>query len=123
MLPHFLVSPMETPHPFCTLPASMRVFLQPPIYFSFLLLHSPTVGHQAFIGPRASSLMPDKSILCYICGWSHGSLHVYSLVGGLVSGSYWGSDWLILFLCGKFWRIYHEVLSRLYLIVLGSNVL
>jgi hypothetical protein len=27
------------------------------------------------------SLMPDKAILCYICSWSCGSLHVYSLVG------------------------------------------
>jgi hypothetical protein len=26
-------------------------------------------------------------ILCYICGWSHGSLHVYSLVSDLVPGS------------------------------------
>ena len=26
--------------------------------------------------------MPDKGILCYICSWSHRSLHVYSLVGG-----------------------------------------
>ena len=29
-------------------------------------------------------LMSDKAILCYICGWSHVSLLVYSLVGGLV---------------------------------------
>jgi hypothetical protein len=28
--------------------------------------------------------MSDKAILCYICGWSHVSPHVYSLVGGLV---------------------------------------
>jgi len=32
-------------------------------------------------------LIPDNTILCYICSWSHGSLHVYSLVGGLVPGS------------------------------------
>jgi hypothetical protein len=32
-------------------------------------------------------LMPDKAIVCYICGWCHGSLHVYSSVGGLVPGS------------------------------------
>jgi hypothetical protein len=31
--------------------------------------------------------MPDKTILCYICIWSYESLHVYSLVGGLVPGS------------------------------------
>ena len=35
--------------------------------------------------------MSDKAILCYICSWSHGSLHVYSLVGGLVSGSSGGT--------------------------------
>jgi hypothetical protein len=39
-------------------------------------------------------LMPYKAILCYICGWSHGSLHVYSLVGGLVPGSS-GEVWLV----------------------------
>jgi hypothetical protein len=30
------------------------------------------------------SLMSNKAIFCYICSWSHGSLHVYSLLGGLV---------------------------------------
>ena len=33
-------------------------------------------------------LMSNKSILCYICSWSHGLLHVYSLLGGLVHGSF-----------------------------------
>ena len=37
-------------------------------------------------------LMSDKAILCHICGRSHGSLHVYSLVGGPVPGSSGGSD-------------------------------
>jgi hypothetical protein len=41
-------------------------------------------------------LMPDKGILCYICRWSHGSLHVYFLVDGLVPGRSGGSGWLIL---------------------------
>jgi len=41
-------------------------------------------------------LMSDKAILCYICGWSQGFLHVYSLVGSLVPGSSGGSCWLIL---------------------------
>jgi hypothetical protein len=37
-------------------------------------------------------LMPDyATILCYICGWSHGSLHVYCLVGNLVPESSGGS--------------------------------
>jgi len=38
--------------------------------------------------------MPDKAILCYICSWSHGLLHVHSLVGGLVPGSS-GGIWLV----------------------------
>ena len=41
-------------------------------------------------------LIPDKAILCYICSWSHESLHAYSLVGSLVPGSSEGSGWLIL---------------------------
>ena len=31
--------------------------------------------------------MPAKAIICFICSWNYGFLHVYSLVGGLVSGS------------------------------------
>jgi hypothetical protein len=31
--------------------------------------------------------MSYKDTLCYICIRSHGSFHVYSLFGGLVSGS------------------------------------
>jgi hypothetical protein len=38
-------------------------------------------------------LMNDKAILCYICSWSHVSLHVYPWVDGLVHGS---SGWLWL---------------------------
>ena len=38
-------------------------------------------------------LMLDKAILCCLCGWSNGSLHVYSLVGGLDPGS---SGWSIV---------------------------
>jgi hypothetical protein len=38
--------------------------------------------------------MSNKAILCYIHGCSHGSLHVYSLVGGLVPGSLVGI-WLL----------------------------
>ena len=32
-------------------------------------------------------LMSNKAILCYICCWSHGSFHIYTLVSGLVPGS------------------------------------
>jgi hypothetical protein len=31
-------------------------------------------------------LMSNKGIFCYICGWIHESIHMYSLVGGLVPG-------------------------------------
>jgi hypothetical protein len=41
-------------------------------------------------------LKADKAILYYICGWSHGSLHVYSLAGGLVPGSSGSTGWFIL---------------------------
>jgi hypothetical protein len=40
--------------------------------------------------------MPNKAILCYICSWSHGSLHVFSLVDGLVPGSSGDTGWFIL---------------------------
>jgi hypothetical protein len=40
--------------------------------------------------------MTHKAILCYICSWNHGSLHVSSLVGGLVPGSSGGTGWFIL---------------------------
>jgi hypothetical protein len=36
----------------------------------------------------------NKSILCYICCWSHGPHHVYSLVGSLVPGGP-GDYWLV----------------------------
>jgi hypothetical protein len=38
-------------------------------------------------------VIPDKAILCYICNWSYGSLHVYSLIGGFVPGS--SGVWLV----------------------------
>jgi hypothetical protein len=41
-------------------------------------------------------LMTDKAILCYIWGWSHGSFHVYSLVGSLAPGNSGGTGWFIL---------------------------
>jgi hypothetical protein len=40
--------------------------------------------------------MSYKAILYYICSWSHESLLVYSLVGGLVPGSSGCTGWFIL---------------------------
>jgi hypothetical protein len=74
--------PIPPPFPLLTNPPS-------PASLSW---HSPTLGHQAFTGPRASlPLMSDKAILCH-----HGSIHVYSLIGGLVPGSSRGTGWLTL---------------------------
>jgi hypothetical protein len=44
-------------------------------------------------------LMIEQAILCYICWWSHGSLHVCSLVGGLVPGNSGSTGWFILLFC------------------------
>jgi hypothetical protein len=43
-------------------------------------------------------LMSNKVILCHICSWSHGSLHVYSLVGDPDPGELRGSGQLTLLL-------------------------
>ena len=40
--------------------------------------------------------MSEMVIFYYICCWSRGSLHVYSLVGGLIPGSSGGIGWYIL---------------------------
>ena len=60
--------------------------------------------HPTILGQQTSQdqghplpLISDKSMLCYICIWSHGSLHVYSLVGGLVSVSSGRSNYLQFF--------------------------
>ena len=73
----------------------------PPIYS--LLPYCPSIPlHWGIKSPQDQGpplpLIPDKAIHCYICSWSHGSLHVYSWVGGLVPGRSGGrgSDWLIL---------------------------
>jgi hypothetical protein len=58
-------------------------------------------------------LMPNKAILCYIYGWSHGSPHVYSLFCGLLTLRSGVSGWLILlfFLCGcKSLQLLHSFL-------------
>ena len=44
-------------------------------------------------GPMAPAACVAED--CYICSWIHESLHVYSLVGGLVPGSSGGGVWLV----------------------------
>jgi hypothetical protein len=84
-------APIRTPPP----PASMRVCHDPlthPASDTSIPLHwgiEPSQD-QGSLFPS----MPYKAILCYIYGWRHGSLYVYSLAGVLASRI---SGWLILF--------------------------
>jgi hypothetical protein len=93
---------LPIPSPFCPPPlcvyegAPPRTHPLPPDHSSIPLHWSNEPSWDQ--GPPLP-LMPDKAILCYICGWSHGSLHVCSLVGGLVLGSF-GWLTLLFFLCG-----------------------
>jgi hypothetical protein len=56
-----------------------------------LLLSGPGIPLHWVIVPSQDQgpllpLITNKTILFYVCNWSHESHHVYSLVGGLVSG-------------------------------------
>jgi hypothetical protein len=63
----------------------------PPLALTFAYTVEPSQDQ----GPLFP-LISNKVILCYICGWSHGSLHVCSLVGGLVPRSSRGTGLFIL---------------------------
>jgi hypothetical protein len=88
-------------------PASKRVLLHPPTHSHLpalaFLLHW-RIEHTQAQG-LLLPLMSNKAILCYICSQSHGSLHVYTLVGGSVSGSSGESGWLTL-ACSKGLKIH-----------------
>ena len=90
MLSPFPVSSPEMSNPIAPPPASLRVFKHQPTHTCLPALEFPYTGASnepsQDQGPLLP-LMPDKSILCYICGYSHLSLHVYALVGGLVPRS------------------------------------
>jgi hypothetical protein len=64
------------------------------------------------------SLMLNNAVLCYICSWSHGSLHMYSLVGGLVPGS---SGGLVGCYCCSSYRVVNPFSSFLYLSGFSSS--
>jgi hypothetical protein len=84
MLSFFPVSCLQNSYPILPPPANMRV--SPP----HTLTPTPTslpfipllwdIEPSQDLGPLLS-LMPDQAILCYIWSRSHGSLHVYSLIG------------------------------------------
>lgn len=52
-----------------------------------LLPTFPYMGGMGWTKGSLLPLVPSKAILCYIGSRSHGSVHVYSLGSGLVSGS------------------------------------
>jgi hypothetical protein len=89
--------PPETPYPIIPPLTSMRVYphlpihpLPPPPPCSHISLHwgiEPSWNQ----GPLLP-LIPNKAIIIY--RWTHGSLHVYTLVGDLDPGS---SGWLLFF--------------------------
>jgi hypothetical protein len=87
VVPHLSFSSCNLPPSHSPTSASMRVLAPPQ-----LSPHHPSISLHWGIEPRQDQeppipSMPDKAILCYICSRSHESLHVYSLVGGLVPGS------------------------------------
>ena len=90
MLSPFLVSPPKIPY---SLP--LLLLNNPPILTSWgIPLHwgiEPSQNQGPF-----HPLMTNKAILCYIGSWSHESLHVYSLVGGLFPGRSGVTCWFIL---------------------------
>ena len=66
----------------------------PPTHSHLTALAFPYNGPSSLHRIKSFSFpMPDKAILCYICGWRHGSLHGYYLFGGLVPGS--SGLWLV----------------------------
>ena len=87
MLSLFLVSSPQTLIPSPS--ASMRVLPYPPTHSHLTALAFPYTGASSLHRTKGPllPLMSIKAILCYVCGWSHRSLHMYSLFGGLVPGS------------------------------------
>jgi hypothetical protein len=115
MLSSFLVSPPEASYPILPPPASVRVFPQPTHPLPLLSPGIPLlwdIKPSQVQGPLLP-LMPDKVILCYICSWGLGSLHVDSLVGGLVPGSSGGSGWLMLLFFGMYILTQHDFFSKM----------
>jgi hypothetical protein len=105
LFPFPIPYPPTSPNSLSHLPPDSLRVISHPLTPAYLPSMSPTIRHQAFTGLRASPPTdapppPKKSILCYICSWSHGSLHVYSLIDGLIPGNYRGSGWLMFFLWG-----------------------
>lgn len=91
-------SPPETSYPIPPPPASKRVLPTHLPTPAFLSWHSPTLGHRTLQAQELFLPVMSKAILCHIWGLSHGSLHVFSSMGGPVPGSSRGSGCFILLL-------------------------
>jgi len=90
MLSPFPVSPLEIPYPMPSPLLLWGCFPHPPTHS--LLPPCPGIPLNWSIKPSQNQgpllpLISYKSILYYIRDWSHRSVHVYSLDGGLVPGS------------------------------------
>ena len=84
--------------------SSMRVLPHPPTH---PLLHCPSILLRWGIKPPQDQghllpLMLNKAIFCYICSWSHEYLHEYTLISGLVPGSFGG---LVGWYCRSFYGV------------------
>jgi hypothetical protein len=98
MLSPFQVSLPEIPNPYPSpclsegaLPLIHPLFSSPGIFLHWSI-EPPQAQEPLFL------LMSNKAIFCHICDQSHGSLHVYPLVGGSVLWSLEESDQLTLLL-------------------------
>jgi len=85
--------------PLCNLPTEFPLSLllwETPPHSCLSARAFPCAGESSLYRTKGHPLplMPEKAILCYICSRSHGSLPVYSLVGGLVPGNSLGV-WLV----------------------------
>jgi hypothetical protein len=78
--------------------ASMKVLPYLPTHPYLTTLAVPYTGASNLYKTKGLSSHRCQTrlfILCYICDWSHGLLHVYTLIGGLVPGSWEERVWLI----------------------------
>lgn len=82
--------PLSQPLRLPLLPSHATIPAEP---FPFNALASPNTGEMSFPRNKDLILMLDNAICCSICGWSRGSLCMYTFVGGL---DHWSSDevWL-----------------------------
>ena len=90
MLDPFPHSPTQAPNPTDLSSKPLRETL---LYTHPLLPHTSHITLQWGINPPQNQEPPipltkNEIILCYICSWSHGITHLYSLVGGLVPKRY-----------------------------------